>query len=293
VIASSDEPNHKATLLLLKQRMRGLFRYLPKALAGDEEAVHQMRVSGRRLRVALLLLAAKPGGRRTRRALATLRSLTRAAGTGRDLDVGVVLLEAAPSDASTSDREHVRRRLRDARYRSRHRMAEALLDVDIARLRRDLRRIAGRGTADTLAVLDRIEAMGGMLGRSIFVGFERAQTSFDAEALYRVRREARRLRYAVEVNDALRGSSSAAPGLLKDVQERIGALHDNHVLAAWLSALASRPRGGSDALRAEARLLSEGFENRCRACHRDLLESGPAARVAAAIEAMVESRTAA
>lgn len=293
VIAPSDEADRKATLLLLKQRMRGLFRHLPKALAGDEEAVHQMRVSGRRLRVALVLLAPKPGGRRTRRALATLRSLTRAAGTGRDLDVGVELLDSAPSDASTSDRALVRRRLRDARYRSRHRMAEALLDVDIARLRRDLRTILDCGTADILSALDRIEAMRDTLGGSILAGLERAQTSFEPETLHRVRRQARRLRYAAEVNDVLRGRSSEAPGLLKDVQERIGALHDNHVLAAWLARLASRPRAGNDALRAEARLLSEWFDSRCRACHRELVESGPAVRVARALEAMVESRPAA
>src|SRR5262249_59904130 len=135
--------------------------------------------------------------------------------------------------------------LRDARYRSRHRMAEALLDVDIARLRRDLRTILDCGTADILSALDRIEAMRDTLGGSILAGLERAQTSFEPETLHRVRRQARRLRYAAEVNDVLRGRSSEAPGLLKDVQERIGALHDNHVLAAWLARLASRPRPGN------------------------------------------------
>src|SRR5262249_29490756 len=153
----------------------------------------------------------------TRRALAALRCLTRTAGTGRDLDVGVELLDSAPSDGSTPDRALVRRRLRDARHRSRHRMAEALLDLDIARLRRDLRSIVRRGTADTLSVLDRIEAMGGTLGGNILAGLERAQTSFEPEALHRVRRQTRRLRYAAEVNDVLRGSASEAPGLLKDV----------------------------------------------------------------------------
>jgi CHAD domain-containing protein len=286
-------PQRDATLRLLKQKMRGLFRHLPKALAGDEEAVHQMRVSGRRLRIALLVLARKPEGKRARRAQAALRALIRAAGTGRDLDVGVALLDSTPSETPTADRALVRRRLRDARSRSRHRMAEALLDVDIAGLRRDLRRIADRGTADMVTVLDRIEALGDRLGGSIVAGLERAQASFEPEGLHHVRRQARRLRYAAEINDLLRGSPSAAPGLLKDIQERIGALHDNHVFAAWLSALASRRRGGSDALDAEARILSELFESRSRASHRELLDSGPAAVVAAALVAMVEARTAA
>src|SRR5206468_7819588 len=76
---------------LLKQRIRSVFKHLPKGLAGDEHAIHQMRVAGRRLRVALPLFARKPGGRRVRRALAVLRALTRTAGASRDLDVSLEL----------------------------------------------------------------------------------------------------------------------------------------------------------------------------------------------------------
>ena len=61
--------------------MRGVFRHLPKGLAGDEEAIHQMRIAGRRLRVALPLVARKPDGRRVKRALGVLRELTRTART--------------------------------------------------------------------------------------------------------------------------------------------------------------------------------------------------------------------
>ena len=42
---------------LLTRRMRELFRVYPKALVGDVEAVHDLRVAARRLRVALVLLA--------------------------------------------------------------------------------------------------------------------------------------------------------------------------------------------------------------------------------------------
>ena len=40
---------------LLQQRIKALFRPLPKALAGGEEDLHQMRVAARRLRVAIPL----------------------------------------------------------------------------------------------------------------------------------------------------------------------------------------------------------------------------------------------
>ncbi|PYQ20034.1 MAG: hypothetical protein DMF81_19925, partial [Acidobacteria bacterium] len=78
---------------MLKDRIRALFRQLPKALTGDEESIHQMRVAGRRLRVALPLLARKPHGRRVRRARRILRQLTRAGGTSRDMDVSLSLFE--------------------------------------------------------------------------------------------------------------------------------------------------------------------------------------------------------
>ncbi|HEX7509600.1 MAG TPA: CHAD domain-containing protein, partial [Polyangia bacterium] len=65
---------------LLKRKVSTLFRHFPPALTGDEEAIHQLRVSGRRLRVALPLLVAKPDGRRAERARRLLRQLTRTAG---------------------------------------------------------------------------------------------------------------------------------------------------------------------------------------------------------------------
>src|SRR5262245_63162999 len=80
-------PARDVSTPLLRDRIRALFRQVPQGLAGQEEAIHQMRVAGRRLRVALPLLAKKPAGRRVRRALRVLRELTRAAGQSRDLGV--------------------------------------------------------------------------------------------------------------------------------------------------------------------------------------------------------------
>ncbi|HEY6554694.1 MAG TPA: CHAD domain-containing protein, partial [Vicinamibacteria bacterium] len=132
---------------LLRQRIRAVFRHLPKGLAGDEEAIHQMRVAGRRLRAALPLLARKPEGRRVHRALRVLRELARTAGASRDLDVGLELLTDRLHAVSPVDPEQrlLRTRLRAARARSRTRMAEALMDLEIARLRRDLRAVVAKG----------------------------------------------------------------------------------------------------------------------------------------------------
>jgi hypothetical protein len=86
---------------LLRTRVKELFRHLPKGLAGDQEAIHQMRVAGRRLQVALPLLAKKPEGRRVRRSLEVLRELTRTAGGSRDLDVSLDSWIVVPTDPVT------------------------------------------------------------------------------------------------------------------------------------------------------------------------------------------------
>src|SRR5512144_2053947 len=91
-MAAPAHPDVRASLLL-EDRVKRVFRELPGAMAGQEEAVHQVRVAGRRLQVALPLLARKGKGRRVRRALKVLRQLTREVGSGRDLDVFRGLLE--------------------------------------------------------------------------------------------------------------------------------------------------------------------------------------------------------
>jgi CHAD domain-containing protein len=87
-----EAPDDRASLLL-QDRVKRVFRELPGAVAGQEEPVHQVRVAGRRLRVALPLLARKGSGRVVRRALKVLRSLVRTVGKGRDMDVIVGLYE--------------------------------------------------------------------------------------------------------------------------------------------------------------------------------------------------------
>ncbi|HEX6740000.1 MAG TPA: CHAD domain-containing protein, partial [Vicinamibacteria bacterium] len=140
-----QDPTTDPTTPILHERVRRLYLNLPRALAGSEEHVHQMRVAARRLRVALPLLAQKPGGRRVRRAVRVLRALTRAAGGSRDLDVAVALFDRHLSQgALTPPARLLRRRLVAARGRARRQMAEALLDLEIAGLRRDLRVVLAR-----------------------------------------------------------------------------------------------------------------------------------------------------
>jgi CHAD domain-containing protein len=280
---------------LLKQGIRGVFRHLPKGLAGAEEAIHQMRIAGRRLRVTLPLVARKPDGRRVKRALGVLRQLTRTAGASRDLDVGLELykerLEAL--EQPTPEQLVLRRRLRTQRSRSRSRMAEALMDLEIAGLRRDLRAITARKGEGVFTVLARVRDLRDSLGAALLAELAEIGDRLDPAALHLLRRRARRLRYASEVSDAIRGEDSGASALWKQLQDSIGTLHDRHVLAGWFHAQAeSSGARGQGALQAAASAEHAFFVEETRRLHQQLLESRPTDLAGHALDAMGRTRAA-
>lgn len=281
---------------LLLERARSLFRNLPGALAGEEEPVHQVRVASRRLRVAIPLLARKPQGRRVRRALRVLKDLTRTAGLARDLDVCVALFEEKAGARARSVPEVVvlRRRLRAARGRARARTADALFDLDLGRLRRDLRSLTGRGPESLFTVLVRLRRARDVEGKGAQEALARLGGRFDPAALHDLRRRARRLRYAAEVGAALREEAAGAPRIFKQVQEALGRVHDAWLLAGWLGrqAAASERKGAAPLASAALDLQAEALEL-SRAHHRAFLEGSPEALLAQALSGMGRSDSAA
>ena len=276
---------------LLQQRIKAVFRRLPKALAGGEEDLHQMRVAGRRLRVALPLLVLKPEGHRARRSLRLLRELTRTGGLSRDLDVSVALFEAElAKDPPSPEMRVLRRRLRAARTRGHTRMAEALLDLEIARLRRDLRVLARRSDG-VFAVLRRIRELRDGKGAETLALIAALGERFDPGELHRLRRQVRRLRYAAELSGALKGQVAAAAAEFRALQDELGALHDTYVLSEWFrrQAESSRVRGDA-AVAPVAAALHERLLAASRAHHQAFLALPPADVVARALAAMGQER---
>ena len=281
---------------LLKEQMRALFLQVPQGLAGAEESIHQMRVAGRRLRVALPLLAKKPEGRRVRRALQVLRELTRAAGASRDLDVIVGLLgaELRVDAAPSAEARLLERRLLAARRRSRQRMAEALLDLEIARMRRDLRAIVRRRAEDLFTVLSRLHQQRDLQGGELIEAIAAVGDRFDPERLHGLRKRARRLRYAAEVTVVLRGNPSEAPDVFRELQGQLGEIHDLHVLSLWLRGQAvPAQRRNQAALVQEAQRLEDVFLSRSLERHQALLASNMTETVRRGLDAMGQARTAA
>src|SRR5262249_42065418 len=238
----------------------------------------------------------EPRGRRGNRALVSLRDLTRAAGLGRDLDVILALFDRriAELEAPTPGQLALRRRLRAARTRSRTRMAEALMDIEIAGVRRDLRRVVARGAEGVFTVMARLRDTRDTEGAALLAGFQETGDRSDPVAPPALRRAARRLRYAAEVSDALRNEESEAPALLKSLQDAIGQLHDNHVLVTWLERQAASTRGGQAAALAEAAREEQAFfEVEGRRLHAELLTRRPGDVLGRALEVMGRARSAA
>jgi CHAD domain-containing protein len=276
---------------LLRERVRRVFREFPGALAGDEEPVHQLRVAGRRLRVALPLLARKSRGRRLRKARRILRDLTRAAGAGRDLDVLVALFDArlAGLQEVSDEQRELRRRMRKARTRSRRGLAAGILDLNIDGLRRHLRRIRSRGTADPDTVLARTRAVREDDGARVLAGLAAVGDRYDPEALHALRRRMRQLRYTAEVEEALTGRGARASAIWKGLQDAIGALHDAHVLAEWFGNEARRAAARDrPELAKAARAEQKAMVTQARRLHRELLEAGPAGLAERAIRGVAD-----
>ncbi len=264
-----------------------MFHEFAGALAGEEEPVHQVRVAGRRLRVALPLLARKPGGRRVRKGRRILRDLIRAAGAGRDLDVLMALFEKRLEglEGVSSEQKELRRRMRAARTRSRSGLTEGILDLDIDGLRRHLRRIRTRGTPDIDTILARTRAESERDGARVLEGLAEVGDRYDPEALHALRRRIRELRYTAEVDEVLREGEPGASAAWKKLQDAIGVLHDVHVLGEWLGRQAERAEGrGRPELAAAAAEERRFFEEEGRRLHRKLLEAGPAELAAKALE---------
>lgn len=285
-----DLPGH-----LLQQRVRRVFAHLPRALAGDEEHVHQMRVAARRLRVALPLLASRPEGRRVRRALRVLRDLTRSAGGSRDLDVAVGLFDRHRAGAEPlAESRLLRRRLQASRARSRRHLAESLMDLEIAGVRRDLRAILKRGGNLLFSALSLVREACDAEGAWIQAELTRLGDVYEPESLHRQRIHVRRLRYAAEVADDLRAQKSEAPARLRDLQEMLGQIRDPFVLSSWLAKQAANAEArGQISLATEARFLSDAFAAKSRERHQQWLASDPAQAVSDALAAVAPGRTSA
>ena len=278
-----------AAAALLRQKTATLFRYFPAALTGDQEALHQVRVWGRRLRVALALLAGKPEGERARRVDRRLARLTRTAGGARDLDVLLATFDERLRQAPrrTAEQKQLGHRLASLRLRGRERMVAGLLDLPVARLCADLAHLAARACPRPALVDQRFRALCERESRKLLDGFATLGARLDVVALHALRRRARRLRYGVEVFVQITGGEPSASKPWQRLQELIGVLHDQHLLAEWFAAQAQAAKQrGEPALATAARAEAAWARQTMRRRHAELLAAVPAALIGRGLAAV-------
>jgi CHAD domain-containing protein len=278
--------------VLLQRLSRELKRHLSHAVAGDDLGVHQARVTSRRLREAVPVLATGLTGSKAGKAERKIRRVTRALGSVRELDVTVQLLdELARSPYVSRDAvEDVRARVMKERDAKRKTMIERLEDVNVEKLER---RLASVGTALNEATSEpwrkALAERQMRRARRLALAMNEAGQMYAPERLHAVRIAAKKLRYGLELAVGS-GLKQAAPHVrtIKRAQELLGKLHDLQVLQTHVAAVQAEPRAGRLQSRAALENLARQIEDQCRLLHgRYIASAGPLREAAIAVRKVI------
>jgi CHAD domain-containing protein len=269
------------SVALLRQRLVSLLTAMPAVQDGDETSVHQARVASRRLREALPVLGTRADGEALDRAQKRVRRITRALGPVRELDVTLLLLaelegkQAAPARAI----ERVRTAVIEERQQRRREMLDELKPSRLNKLRKRLVRVAAPAARAHVPsnALAEAAAQSAQRARKLRAAIQSAGGIYLADRLHRVRIEAKKLRYALEIQRELTKSRAAAGmNRLKIEQDLLGRMHDLEILIdkarAAQSTLNPRDRRGMSELNTLIRVL----EDECREGHAAYMRGRPA-----------------
>lgn len=268
------------SVALLRQRLVSLLTAMPAAQAGDETSVHQARVASRRLREALPVLGARADDHALDRAEKRVRRITRALGPVRELDVTLMLLAELEGSGAAPKRaiNRVRTAVIEERQKRRTEMLEELTPVRLDQLRKRLVKVAAPNPRATLvrSIKAEAEQQASQRARKLKAAIDRAGGIYLADRLHRVRIEAKKLRYALEIQRELaRSRSTAGLSRLKTEQDLLGRMHDLEILIdrarSVQSTLAPRDRVGM----AELNKLIRVLEDECREGHATYMHARP------------------
>lgn len=268
------------SLAILRQRLVSMLTAMPAAQSGDETSVHQARVASRRLRGALPMLGASADAGALDRVDRRVRRITRALGPVRELDVALLLLAelegrgavAAPAIA------RVREAVTAERLKRRRDMLDEITPSRLDKLRKRLVDVAApesRTGATGDAVAEAV-AQSGKRARRLRAAIERAGGIYLAERLHRVRIEAKKLRYALEIERELEHSRSRQHlNKLKAEQDLLGRIHDLEILIDRTRAVQAALPGRNRRAMAELDALIRVLEDECREGHAAYMHGRP------------------
>jgi len=207
---------------------------------GDEEAVHDMRVTTRRLRTALRALK---GHVTTPRDLnGRLRWLAQKLGAVRDQDVLLALLASERLPAAARDErtrlEALIGKLAARRRKALRKLREALTRARYDALREGLKefsRAPSPARADHLMASRVLASVSERLGAEVARSPGLTLPDPEAKELHQLRILFKRLRYALDFHAAASGLSyDAERRTARAMQDVLGEIHDHDLLLAWL-----------------------------------------------------------
>jgi CHAD domain-containing protein len=254
-----------------------LQRYLPSAIKGDYDGVHQARVATRRLREAVPVLTTGAKGAKAGKARRKIRRLTRALGTVREIDVTMGILDelAQRPGIPRNALEDVRAHVLNERDERRKVMLARLGNVNAQKLSRRLQDVAdalSHGEPD--AWRERLAGRLTTRAKRFAKAVHDAGHIYAPERLHRVRIAAKKLRYALEIA-ADGGVMTAQPlvGLLKRAQDTLGRLHDLQVLQHHVAEVQAAPPARRAAANGALEAITRALEADCRHLHAKYLAS--------------------
>ena len=226
---TAHTPTAEAAHRLLAARLEDVRHYEDKLLTThDADDVHDMRVGTRRLRAALGLFARS----QAKQAAADVRTLGRALGAVRELDVQVLWLVGVleRSDLSADERPGVER-LREDRIAHLAEPELALREaverwrVEAAQHAADFATLSPRGRLGGKRLLGRLDKRLRRLDRQRLV----ALSCIDPEPAHLLRITAKKLRYEAELLLPAQPACAHLLEVLQPLQSLLGDLHDTDV----------------------------------------------------------------
>jgi CHAD domain-containing protein len=252
---------------------------LPGARKGEASSVHQARVSTRRLRAALPLIAS--GGPR-RKLEGVARDLTRALGPVRELDVALDMLAEferhpdVPADAVAC----LRQAIAEDREQLHVEMVRQIDRTNLDKLEKKAMAAAslasspGRRSGPDPERLAAAWQRAARRAATLRGAMENAAGIYLPDRLHDVRIAIKKLRYAMEIARELSRSRATARILtLKRAQDLLGRMHDLEILIARTRAVQAAPNAPPLRLSADLDVLVRRLEDECRQLHGHYMSS--------------------
>jgi CHAD domain-containing protein len=260
------------SVALLRRRLVSLLHAMPAVQAGDETSVHQARVASRRLREALPVLGATADDAAIDRAGRRVRRITRALGPVRELDVTLSLLAELEGKGAAPVRAiaRVRKAVVEERQRRRRAMLDEIKPSRLEKLRKRLVKVAApaRRRAPQRTAIHEALRKAVLRAQRLREAIDDAGSIYLADRLHRVRIEAKKLRYALEIHRELTQSRSTARlNRLKFHQDLLGRVHDLEVLIERTREVQASLPGQNRRAMSELNRLIRALEAECREGH--------------------------